>query len=130
MTGRLRYDTTVRVNERMRIGELSRRSGVSVRMLRYYESQGLLEPIRTRQGYRDYDAAAEDRVRRIRLLGEAGMILPVIRQLLPCLQGTPPKFQPCDMLRAILGQQLQQLEGRIEVLTRSRSLLSGFLQGL
>ena len=32
----------------MQIGELSARTGASVRMLRYYEEQGLLEPRRTR----------------------------------------------------------------------------------
>ena len=31
----------------MKIGELSRRTGVSVRMLRYYEGEGLLAPQRT-----------------------------------------------------------------------------------
>ena len=31
----------------MQIGELSARTGASVRMLRYYEEQGLLEPRRT-----------------------------------------------------------------------------------
>ena len=38
----------------MQIGELSARTGASVRMLRYYEEQGLLEPRRTGSGYRDY----------------------------------------------------------------------------
>lgn len=40
--------------ETMRIGELARRTGVSERMLRYYEQEGLLRPARTTSGYRDY----------------------------------------------------------------------------
>nr|MDT0665311.1 MerR family DNA-binding transcriptional regulator [Micromonospora sp. DSM 115978] len=38
----------------MRIAEVSRRTGVAARMLRYYEEQGLLSPGRHANGYRDY----------------------------------------------------------------------------
>ena len=38
------------MKETMKIGELSRRSGVSIRMLRYYETEGLLKPKRTASG--------------------------------------------------------------------------------
>ncbi|TVU59258.1 MerR family DNA-binding transcriptional regulator [Paenarthrobacter nitroguajacolicus] len=38
----------------MRIGELSTRTGVSVRSLRYYEQQLLVEPQRTSAGHRIY----------------------------------------------------------------------------
>ena len=38
----------------MKIGELAEKSGVSVRSLRYYEQQGLLQPGRLMNGYRMY----------------------------------------------------------------------------
>ena len=38
----------------MRIGELSRRTGVPERLLRYYEEQDLLHPQRLPSGYREY----------------------------------------------------------------------------
>jgi DNA-binding transcriptional MerR regulator len=38
----------------MLIGELSRRTGVGAHLLRYYEAQGLLEPGRGANGYREY----------------------------------------------------------------------------
>ena len=38
----------------MRIGVLAVRSGVSVRSLRYYETQGLLASCRTGGGHREY----------------------------------------------------------------------------
>lgn len=43
----------------MRIGELARRTGVSVRALRYYEEQGLLVPARAANGYREYTEYTE-----------------------------------------------------------------------
>ena len=41
----------------MRIGELSRRTGVPARLLRYYEEQDLMHPERDSNGYRSYAAA-------------------------------------------------------------------------
>ena len=52
----------------MRIGELSRRTGVNERLLRYYEQQGLLRPERLPSGYRAYRASDVAVVRRIRAL--------------------------------------------------------------
>ena len=77
----------------MKIGELSRRTGVSVRMLRYYEAEGLLAPQRTDSGYRDYGPAEEETVRRIKMLGAAGMTLETIQQLLPCVTNDDPDIQ-------------------------------------
>ena len=41
---------------RMRINEAARHAGTSPRMLRYYEAEGLLAPVRRDNGYRDYGA--------------------------------------------------------------------------
>jgi DNA-binding transcriptional MerR regulator len=58
---------------RWRIGELSRRTGVSTQMLRAWERRyGLLEPRRTGGGFRLYSAADEARVRRVLALRAAG----------------------------------------------------------
>ncbi|MBV8747278.1 MAG: MerR family transcriptional regulator [Xanthobacteraceae bacterium] len=111
----------------MKIGELSRRTGVSVRMLRYYEGEGLLAPQRTCSGYRDYGPAEEETVRRIRMLGSAGMTLETIQRLLPCVQNTNPAFTPCNELRRILAQQVGLIDERIEMLSQSRAILAGFL---
>jgi DNA-binding transcriptional MerR regulator len=65
----------------VQIGRLSRESGVSVRMLRYYEDQSLLHPKRTLSGYRFYGKADIDTVTRIVLLNKAGLTLESIRRL-------------------------------------------------
>ena len=114
----------------MKIGELSRRTGVSVRMLRYYEAEGLLAPLRTGSGYRDYGAAEEQTVRRIKMLGAAGMTLETIQQLLPCVRNNDPEFTPCNNLRKILADQVSLIDERIETLSQSRSILAGFLSSV
>lgn len=114
----------------MKIGELSRRTGVSVRMLRYYEAEGLLAPHRTESGYRDYGLPEEQTVRRIKMLGAAGMTLETIQQLLPCVKNNDPEFTPCNNLRKILAQQVSLIDERIETLSQSRTILAGFLSSV
>lgn len=111
----------------MKIGELARRTGVSIRMLRYYEAEGLLAPMRTAAGYRDYGPADEETVRRIKMLGAAGMTLETIQRLLPCVRNNDPAFTPCNELRRILAQQVGLIDERIETLSQSRTILAGFL---
>ena len=71
-------------NERLlRIGELAGRAGVSVRMLRHYDAMGLLRPVAaTESGYRLYDRAALDRLRRIRYLRSLDFPLEEIARML------------------------------------------------
>ena len=114
----------------MKIGELSRRTGVSVRMLRYYEAEGLLSPQRTDSGYRDYGPAEEETVRRIKMLGSAGMTLETIQQLLPCVKNNDPEFTPCNNLRRLLAEQVGLIDERIETLSQSRSILAGYLSSV
>ena len=114
----------------MKIGELSRLTGVSVRMLRYYENEGLLAPPRTETGYRDYGPAEQETVLRIKMLGAAGMTLETIQQLLPCVTNNNPDFKPCNALRKILSDQVGLIDQRIDTLNQSRTILAGFLSSV
>ena len=86
----------------MKIGELQRRTGLSVRMLRYRKAEGLLAPVRTAKEYRYYDLGDEQVVIRIRLLEAGGITLAVIYKFLPCVRGDRPVLEPCDELRCTL----------------------------
>lgn len=114
----------------MKIGELSRRSGVSTRMLRYYEQEGLLQPNRRESGYRDYGETEEQLVRRIRMLSEAGLKLDTIRQLLPCVLSDRPDFEPCPKMLATLKHEIGVMEQRIACLQSSRRILADYLGAL
>ena len=69
----------------MRIGAVAERAGVSVRALRYYEEQQLLESERSPSGQRLVADNAVERVNFIQLLYAAGLSSSSIRQLLPCV---------------------------------------------
>ncbi|MEV7227866.1 MULTISPECIES: MerR family transcriptional regulator [Polymorphospora] len=67
----------------MHIGELARRSGLSVKTVRYYSDLGLVpEVARTHSGHRRYDAQAAARLDLVRTLRELGLDLATIRQVL------------------------------------------------
>ncbi|MGC2942185.1 MULTISPECIES: MerR family transcriptional regulator [unclassified Brevibacterium] len=70
------------------IGETARRAGSSPRALRYYEEQGLLAPQRTGGGQRRYPPDSVERVLLYRRLIDAGLGTEVIRELLPCMNGS------------------------------------------
>lgn len=65
------------------ISQLAAYAGVTVRAVRHYHATGLLpEPERDCSGYRRYDAAAVVDLIKIRTLGEAGVPLSRVRELL------------------------------------------------
>ncbi|MFE4368452.1 MerR family transcriptional regulator [Streptomyces sp. NPDC056835] len=69
----------------MRIGEVAGKAGVSVRAMRYYEEQGLLQAWRSPGGQRHYPDTAVGRVRLIQQLYAAGLPSRVVREVLPCV---------------------------------------------
>jgi DNA-binding transcriptional MerR regulator len=114
----------------VRIGELSRRTGVNERLLRYYEEQGLLQPSRLPSGYRIYADADVETVRRIRSLLAAGLTTGVIATVLPCVSADGGFLAPtCPELRADLGEECRRIGAAIEELERSRTLLEAVING-
>ena len=71
------------MGKRLTIGELSRRTGVPVKTLRFYSDEGLLPPAeRSRSGYRLYAEEHALRIDLIRTLREAGIGLEAIGRVL------------------------------------------------
>ncbi|BBY28779.1 MerR family transcriptional regulator [Mycolicibacterium sediminis] len=109
------------------IGELSQRSGASPRMLRYYEQQGLLDPIRADNGYRRYRPDALTTVAQIRGLLDAGLPTDTIRRILPCAHGSEPTIDPCPEILEALVHERDRLDERIRHLSGSRDTLDRYL---
>lgn len=114
----------------MKIGELARQTGVSVRMLRYYEEQGLLNPQRRESGYREYSENDVTIVERIAALSEAGLTLGTIRIVLPCISRDNKRFQPCPRVRPALQMELEKIQHKMEILSQSQAALKSYLEEL
>ncbi|MGU7842433.1 MerR family transcriptional regulator [Burkholderia sp. AW33-5] len=114
----------------MRIGELARRTGISERMLRYYEHEGLLNPKRTESGYRDYGSEEERCALRIRTLTAVGLKINSIRLLLPCVLGEKPVFHPCAQGRALLRSEVEKLDVKLRELSETREVVVSLLKAI
>ena len=111
----------------MRIGELSRRTGVSVRLLRYYEDQGLLAPARLPSGYRDYDGGAVEQVQLIRVLLAAGLSTAKIARALPGVCTDGDRVVPCAGLVSDLERERARIDAAIAALRASRTVLTSVI---
>ena len=104
------------------IGELSQRTGASVRSLRHYEASGLLASQRQANGYRRFDPSAVGFVERIRILLRNGFTLEEIRPVVSMLGPQPLELRNiCPDVIALYRTKLDELDGRIEALRQIRS---------
>ena len=105
------------------IGQLAKRAGVGVETIRFYEREGLLdEPERLPSGYRQYDAAAVERVMFLRRAQRLGFTLKDAKDLLGLKED--PTADRSDVREkaskkvADIEQKIKDLEGMKEDLTR------------
>jgi len=75
----------------MKIGELSLKTGVSIRSIRYYEEKNLIEPKRLENGYRIYSKEDVERVKAVQLFLELGLNTDEIFPVISC-----GSFHPVD----------------------------------
>ena len=109
----------------MRIGELSRRTGASVRALRYYEEQGLLGSDRSVGGQRHYTEDAVPRVEFIRRLLAAGASSRAIAEMMPCFD--TPSEATFDSAMENLAQERRRITTRIDDLSQARKALDALM---
>lgn len=104
----------------MLIGEVSRRSGVSVRMLRHYDRIGLVRPSgRTVTGYRRYEADDLRRLFRVEALRALGLSLEQTGRALD-----DPGFDAAQMLAGLIDSTVHRIAAERELLARLREIES------
>ncbi|GAB90041.1 HEAT repeat domain-containing protein [Gordonia rhizosphera] len=102
----------------MLIGEVSRRSGVSTRMLRHYDRLGLLTPTgRTSGGYREYSGDDIRRLFHIESLRTLGLTLPQVKSALD-----DPEFSPSALVADLIDRTRKRIADERELLGRLRSV--------
>lgn len=105
----------------MNIGQAAKASGLTAKMLRYYERIGLLAPAgRTGSGYRQYGAEDLRVLAFVRRSRELGFSLEEIRQLLSLWQD---RQRASADVKALAKRHIAELDQKIGELTRLRSTL-------
>jgi DNA-binding transcriptional MerR regulator len=96
------------------IGDVTRRTGLTLRALRFYEGRGLVSPLRTAGGRRIYGAGDLARLNAIVALKHAGFSLTEIAAML--------RSGPIDIGR-LVAARLAELDQRAAVIADARTLL-------
>lgn len=95
----------------MNIGQAAKATGVSAKMIRYYEEIGLVQPAsRTDSNYREYDAKQVNELRFIKRGRTLGFSMEEITQLLSLWRDSG---RPSREVKAIADRHLADLDARI-----------------
>jgi MerR family transcriptional regulator, copper efflux regulator len=110
----------------LNIGDVARKSGVSVEAMRYYEREGLITaPGRDVNGYRCFEVDAIRQVRFIKRAQEVGFTLKDIKELLSLR--TDPAASCCDV-RDRATDKVINIDQKIATLTNMRSVLAAWIE--
>src|SRR5919206_2161543 len=109
----------------LKIGEVSRLSGVGIEALRFYEKQGLLgRPARKESGYRLYGAEVLERLDFIKRAQVLGFSLAEISRIITHKQAGE---SPCAEVRDVVRARLAEIDERIRQMRRYRKELAAAL---
>jgi len=109
----------------MNISQAADATGVSAKMIRHYESIGVIpEPPRSPAGYRRYAAADIQRLRFIRRARAVGFDTAEVKKLLSLWQD---QRRPARDVKRLAQDHLSRIEGRIQELRLIAGALSQLL---
>ena len=107
------------------IGEVSRKTGLSVHTIRFYEAEGLLrEPPRTDSGYRVFSPQTVEQLNFIRKAQELGFSLGEIRELLVLKDRSA---NACSHVKSLVEEKLASVRGKLRELEAIEKDLKGVL---
>ena len=111
----------------MRISDLAAEAGVTVKAVRYYESQGLLKPRREANGYRTYEPDDVVVVREVKALLSLGLTAEQTYPFIECLRAGNERADVCPASLTAYRARIAEVDQRITELTDLRVRLTDLL---
>lgn len=112
--------TALQVKRGLTIGALARATGLRPSAIRYYERLGLIPAAPRRSGWREYDAADVQRLKRVVAARALGFSTRQLKALAGTLSDRPA-------LTTVLTAKAVDLDARIESLSRTRATVAALL---
>ena len=110
------------MNEHLNIGQAAKATGVSAKMIRHYESVGLLpQALRTDSGYRQYGERDVATLRFIRQSRDLGFSIEQIRELLDLWQN---RRRPSRQVKALAQAHIDELDAKLAELQAMKATLA------
>ncbi|MDJ0694120.1 heavy metal-responsive transcriptional regulator [Mastigocoleus sp. MO_188.B34] len=107
------------------IGQVQQITGIPIRTIRYYESLGLIRPLkRTEGGFRLFSAEVFKRLSFIKRAQSLGLSLQEISEILQVYDGGKP---PCDDIQQKLKHKIEDINKQIDDLLELRGELQGLI---
>src|SRR4029077_17553464 len=108
--------------EALKVGELAKRTGLTIRTLHHYDEIGLLKPsLHTEAGHRLYTAGDVARLQQVISLRQLGFFLPGVCD---CLNR--PEFSPLEVIGLHLARLREQIELQRKLCARLEALAVHF----
>ncbi len=112
----------------LQIGEVSKKSGISIDTIRYYEKEELLKPAtRSGGGFRIYPPEAVDQLVFIRKAQEMGLTLKEIKKIMCC--GDKGLEPCCDLTVDLFTAKVNEFEEKIREIQGMKKKLKTVLSG-
>lgn len=105
----------------MKIKQVEELVGITSKNIRFYEEQGLLQPRRTENGYRDYRTEDVELLKKIKLFRKLGVPVEQIHRL---FQGQISVDECLENQKAVLQKEQDNIE---KMCTLSQAMLAGSL---
>ncbi|HEY0692714.1 MAG TPA: MerR family transcriptional regulator [Kribbella sp.] len=111
----------------MHISDLAASAGVTVKAVRYYESQGLLKPGRQANGYRIYTEQDVVVVREVKALLSLGLTAEQTYPFIECLRAGNDRADVCPASLTAYRTRIAEVDRRIAELSDLRARLTDLL---
>lgn len=118
-------------DERLTTGDMARLSGSTLRTVRFYEEEGLIEPEeRSGGGHRKFSERQLARLQLALDLREAGLSLGDIKALFDLKGRCDDATTATDQMSAILERQIEEMQKKISKLRRLREELTSMVSAI